>query len=42
MRRLDTLLAPHFKMPDAQGTIVRLSQFHGEKRVVLAFLRGFA
>ena len=42
MRRLDELLAPDFTMTGTQGTTVRLSQFLGEKRVVLAFLRGFA
>jgi len=42
MRRLTALLAPEINMTDVQGTTVRLSQFLGKKRVVLAFLRGFA
>lgn len=42
MKRLDAVAAPDFAMTGTQGTTVRLSQFLGEKRVVLAFLRGFA
>jgi len=42
MQRLETVIAPDLALTDAQGTTVRLSQFLGEKRVVLAFLRGFA
>jgi mycoredoxin-dependent peroxiredoxin len=33
--------APDFELPDVQGQPVRLSQFRGQKNVVLVFLRGF-
>jgi peroxiredoxin len=33
--------APDFDLPDFRGESVRLSNFLGEKNVVLAFLRGF-
>lgn len=33
--------APDFELPDFDGETVRLSDFLGEKNVVLAFLRGF-
>lgn len=34
-------LAPDFELEDVNGNIVRLSDFRGNKPVVLAFLRGF-
>lgn len=34
-------LAPDFELADTHGRSIRLSEFHGEKVVVLAFLRGF-
>jgi len=33
--------APDFELEDTQGNLVRLSDYHGKKHVVLAFLRGF-
>lgn len=33
--------APDFELPDINGLNVRLSQFRGERIVLLAFLRGF-
>jgi peroxiredoxin len=33
--------APDFELEDLCGDQVRLSDFHGKKVVVLAFLRGF-
>jgi peroxiredoxin len=33
--------APDFELTDINGNSVRLSDFHGKKPVVLAFLRGF-
>ena len=33
--------APDFKLEDFQGNSVRLSQFQGQKHVVLVFNRGF-
>ena len=33
--------APDFELKDTTGRIVRLSDFRGNKIVVLAFLRGF-
>ena len=34
--------APDFELEDTQGRRVRLSDYRGEKVVLLAFLRGFA
>ena len=34
-------LAPDFELEDINGRPVRLSSYHSEKVVVLAFLRGF-
>jgi peroxiredoxin len=34
-------LAPDFELEDTQGKRVRLSNYRGEKVVLLAFLRGF-
>jgi peroxiredoxin len=34
-------LAPDFELEDINGKLVRLSDFRGNKPVVLAFLRGF-
>lgn len=36
-----TDIAPDFELPDFNGNPVRLSDFRGQKNVVLAFLRGF-
>jgi peroxiredoxin len=33
--------APDFKINDLDGRPIRLSDYHGRKNVVLAFLRGF-
>ncbi len=33
--------APDFELSDLNGNRIRLSNFRGEKVVVLAFLRGF-
>jgi mycoredoxin-dependent peroxiredoxin len=33
--------APDFALPDFRGETVRLSQFQGDKNVVLVFNRGF-
>lgn len=34
-------IALDFELPDTDGEAVRLSDFRGEKNVVLIFLRGF-
>lgn len=34
-------IAPDFELADVNGNSVRLSQFKGEKNVVLVFMRGF-
>lgn len=34
--------APDFVLKDAQGRLVRLSDFRGKKHVLLVFNRGFA
>ena len=34
-------LAPDFELNDVNGISIRLSNFRGNKPVVLAFLRGF-
>jgi peroxiredoxin len=34
-------LAPDFELEDVNGKLVRLSDFCGNKPIVLAFLRGF-
>ncbi len=34
-------LAPDFELNDVNGNPVRLSDFRGQKPIVLAFLRGF-
>ncbi|MBI3162448.1 MAG: redoxin domain-containing protein [Chloroflexi bacterium] len=33
--------APDFELEDVHGSLIRLSDFRGNKPVVLAFLRGF-
>jgi peroxiredoxin len=38
---LPGILAPDFELEDVQGSLVRLSDFRGQKIIVLAFLRGF-
>jgi len=35
-------IAPDFVLTDTNGNSVRLSQYRGEKFVLLEFLRGFA
>ena len=34
-------VAPDFELADVNGIMVRLSQYAGQKNVVLVFLRGF-
>lgn len=34
-------LAPDFELTDLQGNAVRLSDYRGRQKIVLAFLRGF-
>ncbi len=34
-------IAPDFELNDINGSPVRLSQFAGQKSIVLVFLRGF-
>lgn len=34
-------IAPDFELPDINGNPVQLSDFKGEKNLVLVFLRGF-
>jgi len=34
-------IAPDFELADFNGQSVRLSQFRGQKKVALVFLRGF-
>jgi len=34
-------VAPNFELEDTNGRVHRLSDYHGQKVVVLAFLRGF-
>jgi peroxiredoxin len=36
------LLAPEFTLNDFNGQALKLSDFHGSKHIMLAFLRGFA
>lgn len=40
MNRIE--IAPDFELMDTEGNNIRLSQFRGEKFIVLSFLRGFA
>jgi len=35
-------IAPDFSLPDYAGNMVRLSDFHGRKNVLLVFNRTFA
>lgn len=43
MKRLERgRLAPDFELHDTQGRTVRLSDFRGQKAVVLVLNRGFA
>lgn len=35
------MFAPDFALPDVNGNVVRLSDFRGQKHVVLVFNRGF-
>lgn len=38
---MTNLPAPDFELPDFNGQSHRLSDFKGQKNLVLAFLRGF-
>jgi peroxiredoxin len=38
---IDGQEAPDFELPDIHGKKIHLSDFRGQKVVVLAFLRGF-
>ena len=40
-RRLEDSTAPDFTLTDTRGRSVSLSQFQGDKHVVLVFNRGF-
>jgi peroxiredoxin len=42
MARLPIMTAPDFSLKDTQGRLVRLSEFRGDRHVVLVFNRGFA
>lgn len=42
MARLGMMEAPDFALKDTEGRTVRLSDFRGDKHVVLVFNRGFA
>jgi peroxiredoxin len=35
-------IAPDFSVIDSEGKIVRLSEYRGEKHIVLVFNRGFS
>ncbi len=37
----DFEVAPDFELEDTQGNLVRLSDYRGQKYIVLVFLRGF-
>jgi peroxiredoxin len=37
----EATMAPDFVLKDTQGQEVALSDYHGQKRVVLVFNRGF-
>ena len=41
MARLNTTTAPDFALQDYHGQAVRLSDYRGDKNVVLVFNRGF-
>jgi peroxiredoxin len=41
MARLTTTTAPDFVLQDTLGRSVRLSDFRGDKHVILVFNRGF-
>jgi len=40
--KLQTAEAPDLALPNATGSLVRLSDYRGKKHVVLVFNRGFA
>jgi len=39
--KLEPIPAPDFEMTDSEGRTVRLSDFKGNKHIVLVFNRGF-
>ncbi len=41
MARLDTAIAPDFVLQDTLGRSVRLSDFRGDRNIVLVFNRSF-
>ena len=41
-QRLDKTIAPDFASANTQGNLLRLSDYHDKKHVVLVFTRGFA
>jgi peroxiredoxin len=38
---IEKKIAPDFELTDLQGRTIRLSDYRGKKKIVLAFLRGF-
>jgi len=39
--KVKNILAPDFSLPDIQGHPFRLSDYRGQKHIVLVFNRGF-
>jgi peroxiredoxin len=40
-KKLEEIMAPDFVLTDTQGESVRLSDYQGDRHVVLVFNRGF-